>query len=539
VKRRRFLITTARAGGVLLGAPALIGLGREADLVLRGGVVIDGTGRPRFDADVAITGDRVTRIGPSLAERGRQEMTCRGHVVAPGFVDVHTHADGSLFDDPMMESVVRQGVTTVVIGADGSSRAPRSDGGGMRALLDSVAAVQPGANVASMVGLGTVRGIVVGDTDRPATPAELARMVALVEQSLAEGAVGASSGLEYTPGAFASLDELIALCKPLASRGLAYHTHMRNEDDRLLEAIDESIAVARGAGCGLQVSHLKTQGPRNWGKLDDVFARVAAARAGGTDVAFDRYPYLAYQTGLTNLFPVWARDGGTARFLERLDQAEPAARIRTEALGRVELIGGWGNVQITSVSAAEDKPAEGKRLDAWARERGVEPYAMAVAMLKRNRGSVGMIGFAMSEENLERILRHEWGMVASDGGALAVDGPARRGVPHPRGAGSFARVLGRYVRERKTLTLEVAVRKMSALPASRVKLAGRGTLAEGGFADVVVFDPATVADRADFANPFQYAVGIKATIVNGAVGFLDGDRLSRTGRALRAGTGVR
>lgn len=534
MKRRSFVSGAIAAGATLAGAPALIGLGRrDADLVLRGGVVIDGTGRPRFDADIAITGDRVTRIGPGLAERGRHEITCRGHVVAPGFVDVHTHADGSLFDDPLMESVVRQGVTTVVIGADGSSRAPRADGGGMRALLESIAALPPGANVASMVGLGSIRGIVIGDADRPATPAELARMVALVEQALSEGAVGASSGLEYTPGAFASRDELIALCRPLASRGLGYHTHMRNEDDQLLEAIDESIAVARGAGCALQISHLKTQGPRNWGKLDELFARVAAARSAGLDAAFDRYPYLAYQTGLTNIFPLWSRDGGSARFLERLADPSLAPRIRTEALGKVELIGGWGNLQVTSVSAAEDKGAEGKRIDAWAREKGIEPYAMVVAMLQRNRASVGTIGFAMSEANLERILQHEWGMVASDGGALATSGPARRGVPHPRGAGSFARVLGRYVRERRTLTLEQAVRKMSALPASRVKLAGRGTLAAGSFADVVVFDPATVADTADFADPFQYAVGIRATVVNGVVAFEDGTRGARSGRPLR------
>ncbi len=489
---------------------------------------MDGTGRPRFDADVAITGDRVTRIAQRLTERGAREIDCRGLVVAPGFVDVHTHADGSLFDDPLMESVVRQGVTTVVIGADGSSRGPR-----IRDVLARVAALPPGANVATLVGLGTLRGEVVGDDDRPATPNELAEMVRRVDEAVNDGARGTSSGLEYTPGAFASRAELTALCRPLSAVGLAYHTHMRNEDDQLLEAVDEAIAVATGARCGLQISHLKTQGPRNWGKLDTVFGRVAAAREAGVDVAFDRYPYLAYQTGLTNLFPVWSRDGGTARFLERLGDPTLAARIRADALGKVDLIGGWGNVQITSVSAAEDKLAEGKRLDAWAQGRGVDPYAMAVAMLQRNRGNVGMIGFAMSEANLERILQHEWGMVASDGSALATSGPARRGVPHPRGAGSFARVLGRYVRERRALTLEQAVRKLSALPASRVRLAQRGTLAEGNFADVVVFDPATVSDRADFADPFQYALGIKATVVNGGVSFLDGERFARTGRALK------
>lgn len=527
MNRRTFLHATTVGAAAALGAPTVLRAHRaDYDLILRGGVIIDGSGRPRFTSDLAVTGNRITRIATRIAEMGKREIDVRDHIVAPGFIDVHSHADGSLFADPRMESVVRQGISTVVVGADGSSA-------GIRQLLDAIDEVRPGANVASAVGLGTVRGIVVGNDDRPATPPELARMTALVEAALREGAIGASSGLEYTPGAFATRDELIALCRPLAARRLAYGTHMRNEDDRLLDAIDESIAVARGAGCALQISHLKTQGPRNWGKLDDVFARIDAARRDGVDVAFDRYPYLAYQTGLTNLFPVWSRDGGVARFFARLDDAETAPRIRIEALAKVDLIGGWDNVQITSVSAAEDKPAEGQRLGAWAARSGVDPYTLTLAMLRRNGGSVGMLGFAMSEENLERILQHEWGMVCSDGGALAVSGPARSGVPHPRGAGSFARVLGRYVRERKALTLEQAVRKMSAFPASRLRLTDRGALAQGQIADVAVFDPDTVADRATFEDPFQYAVGVKATLVNGGLAFLDGERGPGTGRALR------
>jgi N-acyl-D-amino-acid deacylase len=287
-------------------------------------------------------------------------------------------------------------------------------------------------------------------------------MEQMVRAALRDGACGASSGLEYTPGAFASRDELIALCRPLAPLRLPYATHMRNEDDHVLEAIDEAIAVARGAGSPLEISHLKTQGPRNWSKLDAAFDRIAAARKAGCDATFDRYPYIAYQTGLTNLFPVWSRDGSTAAFLQRLGDPATADRIKQEALGKVALIGGWDNVLIANVVDSTDKPAEGARLGTYAASKGMDPYDAAVALLQRSRGNVGMVGFAMSEDNLDRILAHPLAMVCSDGGAFATDGPARRGHPHPRGLGTFPRVLGRYVRERKALSLTQAINKMSA-----------------------------------------------------------------------------
>jgi N-acyl-D-amino-acid deacylase len=385
-----------------------------------------------------------------------------------------------------------------------------------------------------MIGLGTVRAVVVGGTDRPATKEELERMVGMVRAALADGACGASSGLEYTPGAFAPLDELIALCRPLAARSLPYATHMRNEDDRLIEAIEESIAVAKGARCPLQISHLKTQGPRNWKKLDVAFARVAEARKAGIDAAFDRYPYIAYQTGLTNLFPVWSRDESTQAFLRRLTDPSVAPRIEQETRAKVELIGGWDNVAIANVSDPADRDAEGARLGTYAAAHNTEPYAMAVALLQRSRGNVGMLGFAMSEDNLDRILAHPQGMVCSDGGAFAVDGPTRRGRPHPRGLGTYPRILARYVRERKALTLTQAIRKMSALPASRVHIRDRGTIAPGLAADLVVFNPATVQDTATFAEPFQYPTGINAVIVNGNVALLEGLRTEKhAGKPLR------
>jgi N-acyl-D-amino-acid deacylase len=330
------------------------------------------------------------------------------------------------------------------------------------------------------------------------------------------------------------VDELVALSRPLAARGLPYATHLRNEDDQLLEAIDEAIAVARGAGCPLQLSHLKQQGTRNWPKLESSLARLAGARAEGIAAWFDVYPYVAYATGLTNLFPVWARDGGTDAFLARLDAPDTLARIRTETLAKVDVIGGWDNVQLSRVANPVDRSAEGMRLGAWAAGRGEDPFVAAVGLLRRNRAEVGMLGFAMSEANLDRLLAHAWGMVCSDGGAFAVDGPTRRGSPHPRGAGAFARVLGRYVRERRALTLPDAVHKMTARPAERVRLRDRGRIAVGAAADLVVFDPDRVADRATFANPFQYAAGIPHVIVNGVVAVRDGEHVGRpSGQVLR------
>jgi N-acyl-D-amino-acid deacylase len=542
--RRDFVLEGATAAAAVLARPALL-LARRAryDIVLRGGHVVDGSGRAGVEADVAITDGRVVVISRKLRDTGRFELDARGVVVAPGFVDIHSHGDGTLWDDPRAESVVRQGITTIVVGQDGFSRAPAaaSDDDGARrfrsfgALWNGLRELRPAVNIASMVGLGTVRAFAIGEANRPATPGEMRAMARIVDDALADGACGASSGLEYTPGAFAPRDELVALCRPLARRRLPYATHLRNEDDWLLEAVDEAISVARDAGCPLQISHLKTQGPRNWGKLNDLFARVTAARRAGQDVMFDRYPYIAYQTGLTNLFPVWSRDGGARELLVRLDNADSAERIRRETLAKIELIGGWDNVMVSGVANADDKAAEGKRLGSYAASLGREPYDVAVELLRRSGGNVGMVGFAMSEQNLERILAHPQGMVCTDGGAFAVEGPARRGHPHPRGLGSFPRVLARYVRERRALSLEQAIRKMTSLPASRVGLRDRGWIAAGLAADIVVFDPTTIEDRATFADPFRYPAGIKAVLINGSVTLLDDTRGdTREGRALRA-----
>lgn len=555
MRRRAFVRTTGRA----LGAAALLPggswgpflAGRRPDLVLRGGLVYDGTGGPPVEADVAITGDRITAIGRALADAGALELDVRGLAVAPGFIDIHTHSDTTVLADRRAPSKVRQGVTTEVAGADGGSVGPWTEAEAEAArerlrerygveidfhdlagYLDFVDRFPPAVNLATMVGAGQLRHFVMGDDDRPADDAELARMVAEVRRALAAGAVGLSSGLEYTPGGFASLEELVALAGPLRGTGLPYASHMRNEDDRLMAAVEEAVNVGRFADVPVEISHLKAQGQRNWWKADPVLEALEAARADGIDVAFDVYPYVAYSTGLANLFPLWTRDGGGDAFRARLE--DPALRPRLEAAVRdkVHSLGSWDSVQVTSTADASLAWARGRRLGTLAGERGEDPYALLVRILTAGGG--GMVGFGMSEENVAKLLAHPLAVVCSDGSALATEGPLAEGSPHPRSFGTFPRVLGHYVRERRALPLEDAIRKMTSAPADRVGLRDRGRLEVGRFADVVAFDPDRVADRATYEAPFQYPEGIPHVVVNGRLVLRDGAHTEeRPGRALR------
>ena len=563
MKRRDFV--TGGTKGVFVGLAGLAGLGarpatpfvaatgRRADLVIRGGTILDGTGGPPRTGDIAIDGDRITQIGRGLAA-GATEIDARDMVVAPGFIDIHSHADLSLLVNPRAESRVRQGVTLEVVGQDGSSIGPWSDGGfestrdryrrdydveidfrDIGGFLDRIDRERPAVSVASMIGHGTIRGYVVGGADRPATEAELGRMRALVRDALSQGAVGLSTGLEYTPGSFATRDELVALATELRGTIYPYASHMRNEDDRLLAALEEALHVGRVAGVAVQVSHLKAQGERNHWKAEAAFAAIEAARAGGVDVHFDRYPYVAYATGLSNLFPASGRAGGTARFLARLADPETGPALERACRGKIALLGSWDAVQISRIGGP-NAAARGRRLGELAAELGEDPYALTVRLLREANGSVGMIGFGMSEDNTERMLSHPLGMVCSDGGAYAPYGPLSRSSPHPRGYGSFPRVLGHYVRERRAMPLETAVSKMSGLPAHKLGLADRGLLREGAVADVVVFDPDRVGDRATFDDPHQYPEGIAHVVVGGVHTIRDEEQTGGMGgRGVRGG----
>jgi len=507
------------------------------DLVIRGGTLIDGSGGPLVIGDLAVTGDRITAVG-EVAETGAVEIDATGHAVSPGFIDIHSHADNELFIEPRAESRIRQGVTLEIVGQDGGSLGPRSEpadwGSELSDFLDAIDRTRPAVSVATMVGHGTVRGYVMGDADRPATAAELTRMRRLVAGARAQGAVGISSGLEYNPGGFAGIDELVELAAEFAGSGYPYASHMRNEDDELLAAVEEAIQVGRRAGVPVQISHLKAAGVPNYWKGDVALRMIEAAAGDGLDIHFDRYPYVAFATGLTLLFPGWARVGGVDAFFGRLEDPDVARRVAEYAACETALLGGWNGVQISSTPTERNAYARGRRLGELAAERGEEPYQLALRLLREEGFGVGMIGFGMSEENTSKFLSHPLGMVCSDGGAHAPYGPLSEGSPHPRGYGTFPRLLGHYVRERGDMTLARAIHKITMMPADKLRMRDRGRLRVGAVADVTVFDPGTVTDRATFADPHQYPLGIPHVVVNGVLTLRDGEHTGELGgRAVR------
>ena len=505
---RRFLLLLPL---VLSAAPLAAQDAERFDLLIRGGRVVDGTGNPWLRADVAVRGDRIARIGHLPDAAADRILDAGGLVVAPGFVDPHTHAVRGIFDVPTADNYLLQGVTTLTEGNDGSS--PWPIGEHLARIAD--AGVSP--NRAVFAGQGTIRRTVMGSDDREPTRDELDRMRALVAQAMEEGAFGLSTGLFYVPGSFTAAEEVIALSAVAAGYGGIYISHMRDEALGLLDSVRETIRIGAEAGIPVQITHHKALGRGAWGRSADSLALVDAARARGIDVTIDQYPYTASQTSITAVVPQWAQAGGTQALIARLRDPETRRRIREEIVHRIEHDRGGGDpANVVIGLCAWDRSLEGKSLADVLAGRGVEAtlaHAADLVMEIVENGGARAIYHAMDEGDVERIMRHPATAVGSDGG-VSVFGA---GVPHPREYGTFARVLGRYVRERGVLTLEEAVRKMSGATAARLGLQDRGLLREGFFADVAVFDPGRIIDRATFEDPHRYADGVEYVLVNGVL----------------------
>jgi dihydroorotase/N-acyl-D-amino-acid deacylase len=499
------------------------------DLILRNGMIVDGSGNPWFRADVAIDGDHIAAIAPKIEATAKREIDANGFVVAPGFIDLHTHARRGIRENPACENYIRQGVTTIFEGPDGDSPLPIAD------FLARVGEAKPAANFATFIGHGSVRAAILGREDRDATPAELEKMRELVRQGMREGAFGLSSGLFYAPGVFAETEEVIELAKVAGAMGGIYITHMRDEASGVVDSVRETIRIGEEGHLPAQITHHKVMGVPNAGRSVETLRLLHEARARGVDVTSDAYPYTASSTSLHSaLLPPWANEGGRQAMLERLADPAQRAKIRAFAIEAIRLERGGGDPKNIQIAWAENEPElAGKTLTAVMRERGIEPTienAADTVLQLLEKGQVRGIYHAINAPDVDRILADPFTMIASDG-EVTLFGKAS---PHPRSYGTFARVLAVYVRERKLIRLEDAIRKMTSFPAQRVGLTDRGLLRPGLKADLVVFDPNTIADRATYENTHQYAVGVVAVIVNGEV-VLDGGALTgaRPGSVLR------
>ena len=528
------------------------------DVVIRGGTLYDGSGAPPVTGAVAIHGDSIALVGDIGGACGRTEIDATGLAVAPGFINMLSWATTSLLADGRGESDIRQGVTLEVFG-EGSSMGPLNDTmkaemlenqGDVRydiawttlgEYLDHLVRQGVSPNVASFVGATTVRIHELGYADRAPTAAELARMEALVRQAMEEGALGVGSSLIYAPAFYAKTPELVALSRAAAPYGGMYISHMRSEGNRLLEAVDELITIAYHAGVRAEIYHLKAAGAENWGKLPAVIAKVDSARRAGTAITADMYTYTAGATGLDAAMPPWVQEGGNEAWAERLRDPAIRARVAREMATPSDdwenlLLAAGSPEKVLLVGFRSDslKYLTGKSLAEVAQMRGTSPEETAMDLVIQDGSRVGTVYFLMSEENVRRQVALPWMSFGSDAGALAPREPFTRSNPHPRAYGNVARLLGRYVREEKIIPLEEAVRRLTSLPAENLRIDRRGSLRPGMYADVVVFDPATVQDHATFERPHQFSTGVSHVFVNGVQVLRDGKHTGATpGRVVR------
>jgi N-acyl-D-amino-acid deacylase len=530
---------------------------QEFDVVIKNGTVYDGSGGEGQHVDLAIKGDRIAGIGDFKNAQAKTIIDAKGLAVAPGFINMLSWSNESLIQDGRSQSEIRQGVTTEIMG-EGESMGPVNDR--VRAvMLKQQADIKYeikwktlaeylqylekrgiSCNVASFVGATTIRANVIGFDDRAPTPTELEQMRELVRKEMEAGALGIGTSLIYPPAFYAKTEELIELCKVAAKYKGKYISHMRSEGNQLFEAFDELLRIAREAQIPSEVYHIKAAGQKNWDKIDNLLSRIEAAKKEGLNIRANMYTYTAAGTGLDACFPPWTEDGGYPALFKRL--RDPAMREKIKAEVKIDS-DKWENLYLAAGSpdkillvgfkSEKLKPLTGKTLAEVAKMRGKDPIDTAMDLIAEDESRIGTVYFLMSEENVKKEIAKPWVSFGSDEASQAPDGVFLKSNPHPRAYGCFARVLGKYVRDEKVITLPEAIRRLSAQPATNLGLDHRGMLKEGMFADVVIFDPATIADRATFEKPHQYAVGMKHVFVNGAQVLKDGEHTgAKSGRAL-------
>ena len=529
----------------------------DFDVIIKGGTVYDGTGAEPRRADLAIRSDRIAGVGDFRSAKAKTIIDAKGLAVAPGFINMLSWSNESLIQDGRSQSEIRQGVTTEIMG-EGESMGPMNDRVRefmlkqqadikyditWKTLAEYLQFLEKrgiSCNVASFIGATTIRQNVIGFDDRPPTPQELDQMRELVRKEMEAGALGIGTSLIYPPAFYAKTDELIELCKVAAKYKGKYISHMRSEGNQLLEAFDELLRISREAGIPAEVYHIKAAGQKNWGKIDNLLSRIESAQKEGLNIRANMYTYTAGGTGLDACFPPWTEDGGYPALFKRL--RDPATREKIKAEVKIDS-DKWENLYLSAGSpdriilvgfkSEKLKPLTGKSLAEVAKIRGKDPIDTAMDLVAEDESRIGAVYFMMSEENVKKEIAKPWISFGSDEASQAPEGVFLKSNPHPRAYGNFSRVLGKYVRDQKAIALPEAIRRLSALPATNLGLDHRGFLKEGMFADVVVFDPATIADHATFEKPQQYATGVKHVFVNGTQVIKDGEHTgAKPGRAL-------
>jgi len=516
-------------------------LGKENDflfdVIIKNGYLIDGTGNPWFEADIGIKSGKLRKIGDLSSEDANRIINAKGLVVSPGFIDIHSHSEYSLLANPKAESKIRQGVTTEVNGNCGDSPAPIEgltaeaaeeaeeykldmDWSTLGEYLDRLERQRISLNVAQLVGHGTIRNAVMGYKNRPPTSEELDKMKALVAQAMKDGAFGLSTGLFYPPCCFAKTDEIIELCKIVVKYGGIYTSHIRGEGDPLIEAVAEAIEIGEKANIPVEISHHKACGIENWGKVKKTLRMIEEARSRGVDITCDVYPYEACGTDLVSMIPTWAHEGGVDKLRERLRDPKNQERVKKEMLEGLPdwessvKQSGWGKIKV--IGWKEHKEFEGKTIAEIAELKTVNPFDLMFDLIIKKE-SPELVELAMSEEDVSNVIKHPLSMVGSDGWAVAPYGVLGESKTHPRSYGTYPRILGKYVREEKILSLEEAIRKMTSLPAQKLGLRNRGMIREDVWADVVVFNPKTVMDKATYEDSNRFPHGIVHVLVNGEI----------------------